>query len=466
MLRILIVDDDILTRKGIQILMPWEKHHMKITGEASNGKEALDFLEKNSVDLVLVDLDMPIMDGMTFIQTASALYPELSYVVLTVHTEFEYIQSVLRIGALDYIAKTHFDRENFDQILDRIYAAVMKKKNDALGAAGSDWKNSKILYPSIYALLTVEPDSDEHVFQFLELNQLSDSRNVFELFAGVWVFTDTDAAFSFPEYFPNTMLLCISDVSEMTYAQLGKLLRQYQKDQFFYDYQPLKTVNMKHAYELSETETIKSEQTLEQLKKEWLSLNWIHENDLFRQITFDLKTQKLKPSALYHLLLALEDVWNSSYSELTGEKITVPVIFHSWTEVEEWLIQLYEKANYFRFSSGYSDTIIRNILNTKNYIDAHYTEPIDTAEIARKAQMSYGYFSRCFHNIVGVSFSDYCIGLRMEHAKKLLNTTGKTVQEIAFQTGYKDEKYFSRLFKKATGKSPSEYRKTQSESNV
>lgn len=459
MLKILIVDDDILTRKGIQILMPWEKHHMKIVGEASNGKEALDFLAKNPVDLVLVDLDMPIMDGMTFIQTASARYPALSYVVLTVHTEFEYIQSVLRVGAIDYIAKTHFDRENFDQILDRIYAAVMKKKSNVSGPAGVDWRNSKILYPSIYALLTVEPDGEEHIFQFQELNQLADSKNIFELFAGVWVFTSDTKEFSFPEHFPNTMLLRISDVSEMTYAQLGKLLRHYQKEQFFYDYQPLKTVNDKHAYELFEDETIQSAESVEQLKKEWLSLNWIHENDLFHQITFDLKTQKLRPSALYHLLLALEAVWNSSYSELTGEKIAVPAVFHNWQEVEDWLILLYEKTNYFRFSSKYSDAVVRSILNVKNYIDTHYTEQIDTTEIARNAQMSYGYFSRCFHDIVGVSFSDYCIRLRTECAKKLLTTTGKSIQEIAFQTGYRDEKYFSRLFKKMTGKSPSEYRR-------
>lgn len=127
--------------------------------------------------------------------------------------------------------------------------------------------------------------------------------------------------------------------------------------------------------------------------------------------------------------------------------------------MEDWLILLYEKTNYFRFSSKYSDAVVRSILNVKNYIDTHYTEQIDTTEIARNAQMSYGYFSRCFHDIVGVSFSDYCIRLRMECARKLLTTTGKSIQEISFQTGYRDEKYFSRLFKKMTGKSPSEYRR-------
>lgn len=129
MLKILIVDDDMLTRKGIRMMMPWAAHQMEIVGEAANGKEALDFLAAHpDTDLALVDLDMPVMNGTTFIDEASKRFPELSYVVLTVHTEFEYVQQILRLGAIDYIAKTQFDQENFDQILDRIQAGISKKK--------------------------------------------------------------------------------------------------------------------------------------------------------------------------------------------------------------------------------------------------------------------------------------------------------------------------------------------------
>ena len=118
-----------------------------------------------------------------------------------------------------------------------------------------------------------------------------------------------------------------------------------------------------------------------------------------------------------------------------------------------------KKTNYFQENSRYSSAVTRSILNVKNFVDAHYQEPIDSTEIARNAQMSYGYFSRCFHDIIGVSFSDYCSQIRISHAKELLLNTDKTVQEIAFLTGYNDEKYFSRIFKKLTNVSPSEFRK-------
>lgn len=460
MLKILIVDDDALTRKGIQLLMPWEKHQMQIVGEAPNGREALAFLKNNPVDLVLVDLDMPIMNGMAFIKHASQLYPNLNYVVLTIHTEFEYIQEALRNGAIDYIAKTQFDKENFDQILDRIHSSIIKKNAVQQNSSDRNWKASKILFPSIYALITVETESDEHIFNFWEQNNLSSRNDIFELLPGVWVFTDTRSSFLFPDNFPNTMLLHISGVSDMTYKQLSRQLRTYVNNLFFYDYQPLKTINNKYVFELSEEEYLDDPQKIEHIKKEWLSLNWIHKNDLFDKIRFDLKNSKLKPSTLYHLLLTLETIWNTSYSELTKETITLPPTFHSWSEVEQWLMKVYEKTNFFQASSKYSSAVTRSILHVKNYIDTHYAQTIDATEISRNANMSSGYFSRCFHDIVGISFSDYCTQIRISHAKTQLHTTEKSIQQIAFDVGYNDEKYFSRLFKKITGQNPSDFRKS------
>lgn len=458
MLKILIVDDDALTRKGIRMLMPWARHHMEIIGESENGKAALTFLEKNHVDLVLVDLDMPVMDGMTFIRTASALYPALNYVVLTVHTEFEHIQKALRIGAIDYIAKTQFDRENFDQILERIHGGIVRKNSALVGSPGVKWKESRILYSSIYALVTIELENDEHIFRFWEINGLSE-KEIYELTGGVWVFAGQKEPFLFPDHFPNTMLLRICDVSDLTFAQLGKLLRRFMNDKFFYEYQPLKTVNEKHAYELYEDESIDDVQTLERLKKEWLSLNWVYENELFDRITFNLKNSRLKTSTLYHLLLALESVWNSAWSELTGKTISLPPVFHNWQEVEDWLMEVYRQTDFFQSRTKYSSNIVRSVLNIKSYVDSHYDRPIDTTEAARSAGMSYGYFSRCFHDIVGVSFIDYCTRVRLEHAREQLENTDKSIQEIAFGVGYNDEKYFSRIFKRATGATPGDYRK-------
>lgn len=230
-------------------------------------------------------------------------------------------------------------------------------------------------------------------------------------------------------------------------------------EQFFYEYQPLHQVNHKRAHELQEQGVLAGEADLERLKAEWASLNWVHENELFRQFKLELKGCKLKSSRLYHFLLLLETVWNASYSQRTGEKLSLPPAFHSWGEVEEWLMQAYEKANLFSTASKYSDEVTKNVWQAKQYADTHYASPLDTAQAARAAHMSSGYFSRCFHDIVGETYSDYCTRVRLSHAETLLQTTSLSIQQIAFAVGYDDEKYFSRVFKKSLGMAPSDYRR-------
>ena len=461
MLAILIVDDDPLSRKGIRTLMPWSDLQMEVVGEASNGKEALDFLRENDIDLVLVDLDMPIMNGIEFIQHASLLYPHLNYVVLTVHTEFEYVQKALRLGAIDYIAKNQVDPKNSYQIMSRIRSSISKKSSQQQKLSSLNWKESTIFTPDIYSLISLNTENEEHIFEFWTINHLSDRKDIYEIMPGVWIFTDERKEFCFPEYFFNTMLLKISDVRDMTYSQLGNLLRTYVKNQFFYDYQPLKKINHKRAYELTENEYITDKKTLETLTANWISLNWIHDTEIFQQLKFDLKNSKLKPSSLYHMLLVLENVWNTAYSGLIGETLTPPDYFYCWKDVEAWLSQIYEKTNLFYATSPYSQEVTQNILAAKTYIENHYDSPLEATEIARHSHMSYGYFSRCFHDIIGSAFSDYCIQVRIRQAQKLLTGTQNTIQQIAADVGYNDEKYFSRIFKKSTGQTPSEYRQNK-----
>ena len=126
MIRVLIIDDDRLSLSGIRTMLPWEKHQMQIVGEAYNGKEGLRFLEKHTVDLVMLDLAMPIMDGLTFIQKCRELHPMVQYVVMTFHEDFSYIQEALRLGVIDYISKLKLEEEDLDSLLSRVSEVVQR----------------------------------------------------------------------------------------------------------------------------------------------------------------------------------------------------------------------------------------------------------------------------------------------------------------------------------------------------
>ncbi len=128
-MRVLIVEDDRLVRKGFISLMPWEHFGMEVAGEAGNGEEALAFLSKQEVDLLITDLAMPRMSGIELIRTLRQLYPRIWTVVLTFHQDFEYIQEALRLGAIDYIAKTELQQDKMEAVLGRIEQRIRYEMN-------------------------------------------------------------------------------------------------------------------------------------------------------------------------------------------------------------------------------------------------------------------------------------------------------------------------------------------------
>jgi two-component system response regulator YesN len=120
MIQVLIVDDDKLARLGLIAMLPWEKYGMHVADSAANGAKALAILETTPVDLVFVDIAMPVMSGLELIRQARVLYPRLHFVVLTFHEDFATVQSALRLGVLDYISKLELENANYDAICARI----------------------------------------------------------------------------------------------------------------------------------------------------------------------------------------------------------------------------------------------------------------------------------------------------------------------------------------------------------
>lgn len=170
MIRVLIVEDDKLARKGIISMMPWDSYNMKVVGDVPNGAKALDFLASNQVDLMFVDLAMPVMSGIELMEKVRDMYPHVNFVVLTFHENFEYVQTALRLGALDYISKAELESENYDQIFQRILKKLEEKSGftsfsaDARGEIGIDagtWEKIEQSWYQLYWLY------DDEVFEEL-----------------------------------------------------------------------------------------------------------------------------------------------------------------------------------------------------------------------------------------------------------------------------------------------------------
>ena len=110
-MKVLVVDDDKLARKGLIAVMEWEKYGFRVEGDVQNGRKALEFLDSHDVDLVFTDIDMPEMDGLTLMQECKKRYPNVQFVIFSMYEDFRYAQTAIRMGALDYISKISFDVE-------------------------------------------------------------------------------------------------------------------------------------------------------------------------------------------------------------------------------------------------------------------------------------------------------------------------------------------------------------------
>ncbi|WJH36054.1 response regulator [Paenibacillus sp. CC-CFT747] len=102
---ILVVEDERWVRAAIKRTIERTGLPFTVAGECGNGLEALDWLEKNPVDLVLTDIRMPVMDGLTFLDQLRERNRSLPVIILTGHESFSFVQQALRAGAMDYLLK-------------------------------------------------------------------------------------------------------------------------------------------------------------------------------------------------------------------------------------------------------------------------------------------------------------------------------------------------------------------------
>jgi two-component system response regulator YesN len=102
---VIVADDEALIREGIRSAVPWEQMQMTVVGEAEDGEEALELALERGADLMLVDINMPMMDGLSLIRELRVKRPECRVIIVTGHEEFAYAQEAVRLGVDDYVLK-------------------------------------------------------------------------------------------------------------------------------------------------------------------------------------------------------------------------------------------------------------------------------------------------------------------------------------------------------------------------
>ena len=102
---LLVVDDEEIEREGMAQFIPWDSYDMKVVGTARNGAEGLEKIAKYKPDLAIVDIKMPVMNGIEMIRQAKEKYPDMNFVVLSGYGDYEYTSQAMELGVRHYILK-------------------------------------------------------------------------------------------------------------------------------------------------------------------------------------------------------------------------------------------------------------------------------------------------------------------------------------------------------------------------
>ncbi|WP_159886906.1 response regulator transcription factor [Paenibacillus puerhi] len=467
MIKVLVVDDDKLVRKGLISAMPWNDFGMQVTGEANNGQKALEFLESQPVDLLLTDLAMPVMSGVELLRIARKRYPRLHMVVLTLHQDFEYIQEALRLGAIDYIAKVQLERERFDEVLGRIAARINEQREQRRKPLPSDETVFELDHG--FVLMSLERDPDRNWPQ--EWGMPADE-TMLEVERNCWLWLAAGGEQrQWPDILPDHagkkprgMLLAVSGLAQRSWKEIQRWIRGYMENVIFYEYRPdrkMLPVSMKEPYE---TLTAPDEAELNRVKESWLLSSWVHHDRNFEKLLADMKSLRLRETQLMGLLYSLVMEWNRFFDQTQLGKIQMIDSIHCWYDVEQWLGGLRQSIRESSGQAACPQDITDCMAKAVRMLHTEIDKQLTAAELAQRLNLSRSYFSQCFKEMTGKTFNDYSRSIRIEKAKDYLQNTNKTILWVAEQTGYSDEKYFSRIFREFTGVLPSEYRQTRRKS--
>lgn len=128
MIRILIVDDELIVRVGIKSMIDWNSHGYQIVGEAADGEAALEMIPALEPHIVLTDIKMPKIDGIELIKNIKGKYEFIKIVVLSCHNDFDYVKQAMKLGASDYILKLSMRREELLDVMNGLKGQIEESK--------------------------------------------------------------------------------------------------------------------------------------------------------------------------------------------------------------------------------------------------------------------------------------------------------------------------------------------------
>ena len=547
MLKIFLAEDEVVVRETIKRMIPWEELGFELVGEAADGEMALPLLIRQQPDLLITDIKMPFMDGLTLARLAKKEIPGLKVVILSGYDDFNYAKQAIGIGVEDYLLKPitknalierlseirsryeheKTQKEYYEKFQREMQAYEKNSSRDffeALVGGSMDmmevYKRAEKLGLDIVAeaynvlIFTMNCDEDfsgqRDEYSSWEAESLELLENFFAGHSSAMLFRSNIFSYGVllkgqRETIEENTRACVDEIRKILSRQDGRRewflavgqsverLSQIQKSyhtasrafsqRYLYDenilyYDEMET--MEHPGGQAETEDNAYLQKVDvnalnpAILQKFLSNGLQEKTENFVKDYFYAIGQEPMESLVFRNYVIL-NVRFSVISFIKGlgcdtnemeSADTEEVLAESGKNMESAIAyakKMISQAIEIRDQNSGNKN--RSILKTAvDFIDSHYMdEEISLNTVANVANVSSNHFSALFSQNMGQTFIEYLTSLRMNKAKELLRCTGMRSSEIAGEIGYKDAHYFSYLFKKTQGMTPSDYRKAREE---
>lgn len=523
--RVLLVDDEEEVRRAIAKKLDWAALGFSVVGEASNGEEALELLDTAQPDVIMTDIKMPFMDGLTLCRLAKKRLPGVKVAIFSGFDEFEYAKEAIKLEVEEYVLKP-INAQELAQVFKRLYNTLQ-----AEAAARSDIERLQRYYEASLPLMRqqflqslmegsmgpylmrqkmaeydlaldaatycvavlhcarAEEEDGHSQLLFVSLQQLVREMvpaglpyhllqlldKLVVLFLLPQGFGERDVIAALNQLFVPVRKFLGVQLSVgvgQCYAQLTQTARSYREANEALEYQILLERGQcifigdiePAAAGAAAPDTNYSEEILRQIK---IGTG----DDLLRAVNAMVSYLKgshinLQQYQLFQLEMATGlmrlikayrlDEENTHLGTELLEKNTHH--FHNLDELGRWLYAFCNNLRHLiRRERKDSSRLI--VDKAKEHLAQHYHESnLSLESVSGMLNVSPAYFSTLFKKETGLNFVGYLTGLRLEKALELLHTTHDKTYMIAEKTGYTDANYFSYVFKKQYGVSPSKYR--------
>lgn len=488
MLKVMIVDDELIVRVALRSIVDWEALGFEIVAEAKDGAEGLEKYRKYRPRLILTDVLMPEMDGLEMMRHIRAEDDEVRFVVLSSYDDFTYAQQAMRMDADEYLLKASLMEEDVEQLVQRMFRKLTSEGTRA-AEGGAGWFARQLESGADPLAVKSEWDSllrgkPGCVVLFRLAGGPADSTQT-RILQGILENILSDAGVPFvPAPWREGVLILTAALPEAQSAMLAGQLRrttvQYLSRELRIGVsQPVDTPEglsnaCAQAHDAGVQTLFAPEQAFGVFQPQQDGTHLLKSEMRERLRTLLMNQQAQEACALldplFDILRRQRDHWR--LYELVLELSALLCEYRDMREPDkpERVMQIddIEKIRQFYHASVEaavsslregSASINPYIARARAYIATHYAEGVTLSDVASQLHLSSSYLGKLFYAETGSYLADYVNSVRIERACESMREGDDSLSVIAEQVGFCNQAYFTRLFQKQKGVSPSVYRR-------